>query len=292
MEKKFGFYPYPTSFAAGKILIEPLPDIESRIAEVIRDNRINNGWYCPPLGQERLISNAIAPIKPVESPWVPVSRFQLPATHVIRHPDAKSSDRVNFLILCIGFLLGMRLVPESWGHFFRTPIQEHRLTDLITSHRDVERCIPLFDKFWIEHRVNIRRNMFSALNVFQFASSYEHQYEEFIFQYVALDSIYRIFVECGHIPEKKGLIIEAGKRRRVFHAERPRLICKEIGVPIPKWARKKRNREANVLSDIRNDLFHEGLIDGEPVGFGFIREDGIILGAALKRSIAELCCFF
>lgn len=277
MEKKFGFYPYPSSFVAGNIQVKPLETFDSAIARVARASRITNDWFYPPLVRERLVVGPISPIKPTEPPLIFARRYQLPPTHLIRHSGTQSSERLNFLILCIGFLLGMRLVPEPWGHFYRTPVEKHRLTGLIVSHRDVERCLPLFDKFWLDHNARVRRMMLSAINIFQLAASYEYQYEKFIFQYVALDSIYRIFVDCGHIPERSGSIIARGKKRRVAHSERPRLICKKLGVPLPGWVRKKRGKNANALSEIRNNLFHQGQVGEEPIGFGGIQIPGLVL---------------
>jgi hypothetical protein len=273
MDKKFGFYPYANTFVAGKIRIEPLSNIAHAIGRVTNANRVNNDWFYPPLVSDRLSVGLISPLKPLVSPQVYARRYQLPVTHVLHHSGTSSVERVHFLILCTGFLLGMRLLPEGWGHFSKTPVEKHKLTDLNVSDREVERCLLLFDKFWRGHNARVRRMMFSAINAFQLAQSYEHQYEELTFQYVSLDSIYRLFVECGHISE----VTARGKRLSRLHSERPRLICKKLGIRFPHWAKKKRGKNANALSELRNDLFHQGIIGNKAVGFAPIPSPGVLL---------------
>ncbi len=267
MKKKFGFYPYPSSFTAGDIKIEPLPEIRDVISNVASANRITDDWFFPPLVREKLKVGIISPIKPKRTPLIYARRYQLPATHTLNHRGTKSSQRLDFIILCTGLLLGIRLLPEPWGHFQKTPVEKHKLIDLVVSDREVEKCIPLFDNFWASNKPHVRRMMFSAINIFQLASSYEYEYERFIFQYIALDTIYRLFVECGHISAK----------RQINHAERPRAICKKLQIALPKWAKKKRGKRKNALSEIRNNLFHEGSIGNRAIGFGGINVPGTLL---------------
>jgi hypothetical protein len=273
VKKRFGFYPYASSFSAGKIRIEPISNITEVVRALTSSRRINNDWFYPPLIRDRLAVGLISPIKPKIPPQIYTRRYELPTTHVLRHSGTSSIERVNFLILCTGLLLGMRLLPEGWGHFSKTPVEKYKLIDLIVSDREVERCLLLFDEFWLHHTSGVRRMMFNAINIFQLAQSYEQKYEEVIFQYVALDSVYRLFVECGYISETTA----KGKRRQILHSERPSLICKKLRIRLPQWAKKKRGKNANALSELRNDLFHQGMIDNKPVGFGSARSLGIVL---------------
>lgn len=263
--KKFGFYPYDKSFDATDIKITPLDDIEHSINEVLWENRIYDGWYYPPIVRHRSPRNSlIAPLKPTAVPDTPTDIFQLPTTHMLFHVRDVSDEHLHFLVLSFGLLIGMRLLPEPWRHFYRTPVEEHKLSDLIVGRSDVIFCLAQFDKFYIDAAPELRAVVWSAINTFQMAQSYEHQFEEFFFQYVTLDTIFRAF----RISQK---IATDGR-----HRDRPKRICEVLEVVLPSWAVLNSDGSCE-LSKIRNEIFHSGAVNGTPLGFGVIRPTSILL---------------
>ena len=226
MEKKFGFYPYQKTFIVADIEIKPLDDFGDHVGHVLSQDRIYDGWYYPPVIRHIQPRNSLlAPLKPSTVPEIPTDIFWLPPTHILRHDHAASAEHADFLVVCLGLLVGLRLMPEPWGHFYRTPVDEHKLADLVVTRADVERCLPLFNSFYLSASLELRSWSWSAINTFQLARCYNHQFEEFFYHYVTLDTVFRILRDTGRIGG-----------RRIKHGERPKAICDHVGIPIPDWA--------------------------------------------------------
>jgi hypothetical protein len=238
--------------------------MQTIIDKVLAENRIYEGWFYPPIVQLGAVKNSlVAPLKPLVSPTIPTTRFQLPVTHHLSHSISDSEEKIHFLIASLGLLLGMRLLPEGWGHFYRTPVDEHKLCDLIVTPSDVEHCLNCFDNFWDRESEELRGILLSAINSFQMAQCYTHQFEKFLLQYITLDTIYLAFLRKGWV----------GITR---HGARPKAICQYLNIELPDWAETD-SRGNSQISNVRNNLFHEGNIDGGPIGFGLIRPSVMML---------------
>lgn len=105
-ETKFGFFPSPLAIQSSTYAIIPLTNY-TVIADSIRRSPCAHGkWFEP-------ASDGSKNIHPV--------RFELPATHLLRLTRSKSTDLAGFLIYVLGFLTGVRTVPELIATIFPHP---------------------------------------------------------------------------------------------------------------------------------------------------------------------------
>lgn len=213
----------------------------------MESDRTDGLWYYPPLvpfadyqtdGSRKPLTNAVT--------------FELPATHSIT-TAADLEELAEFLILVFGFLKGLRLVPEGWRHFYRAAIKPGHLVDFTPSQDRVEEVLSLAHDLWFDlaSEPRLRRCYFGAFHWFLFAQSYIHPFELFHSQYIVLDA-------CWHIHE-----LRMGSKRPSHH-QRPRELCSAYGLQEPAWLG---DGHESPLVNLRNDLVHEGLYTGEPIGF-------------------------
>lgn len=248
----FGFLPEDKTYTVGRFSISPLPTIAATVRSIMESDRTDGLWYYPPLvpfkdyqadGRRKPVSNAVT--------------FELPATHSITpggDRDVQLAELAEFLILVFGFLKGLRLIPQGWRHFYRTAIKPGHLVDFRPSHDRAEEVLHLACDLWLGLASDppLRRRYFGAFHWFLFAQSYTHPFELFHAQYIVLDT-------CWHIYERR-------KRppQRTKHTQRLPTLCEAYGLAHPTWPNDA--GELN-LTTLRNELVHEGLYGGEPIGF-------------------------
>lgn len=243
---EFGWLPQRIRYDCG-FTIEPLARADVEIQRVKRSHQICSDWYYPPS----------------QPPGDDL--FGLPSTHRIVHPGA--DELKHFLIVAFGFLMGMKLIPAGWIHFYRVPIRIGALHDLVLTTADVENVMRTAESFWVGAPPSIRTLMFSAIHFFLFSQCYRHDFEVFAGQYTVLDTCYRIGVTRGLVSGK------------LSHAERPSSLATSLGASLPSWATVQRKGAATscTLSDVRNRLVHEGHYGREPTGFGYPAEPNIVI---------------
>jgi len=251
-ELKFGHWPKSWSITAGPIHIEPLPDYLRVVELVDGDDRAAGNWFHPPL------TPVYVPGVPNEdSPLVYAPRYSLLPTHRLTLPDSDGRTCGELLLAVLGMTEGLRLIPEDWGHFYKTAIRPHTLCDLICSKSDVAHILTNTYDFWTAHPTSeIRQGIFGAIHWLLFSQSYEHQFEEFGAQYIVLDACYHVH---GLINCLSGL--------RVKHAVRASYLASHYSIPVPTWASMGPNGTCG-LSEIRNAFIHEGRYGDDPIGFG------------------------
>ena len=116
--------------------------------------------------------------------------------------------------------------------------------------------------------------MFSALHWHLFAQLYEHGFERFNAQYMALDA-------CSKLAE---LIDFPGyPKRKIKHFEIVAELCKCTNVGKPSWGVEK----DNVLTVRRNALIHEALYNEQPIGFADSQES-FDLNLELQSFVAKI----
>jgi hypothetical protein len=248
----FGFWPKQWTITAGAIHIEPLPDFQEVVKLINDDDRAAGDWFHPPL------TPAYAPGTPHdERPEVYAPRYSLSPTHLLTLPDSDGRVCGELLLAVLGMVEGLRLIPEDWGHFYRTAIRAHKLCDLICSRSDLAHVLGATHVFWHAHSIpEIRRGIFGAIHWLLFSQSYEHQFEEFGPQYTVLDACYH--VHC---------LIHGAPSPRVSHARRASFLATQYSIPEPTWAAMRPDSACD-LSEIRNAFIHEGRYGSDPIGFG------------------------
>lgn len=247
--KRFGWLPDAARYDTLTMSIAPETEFDpARAGMSIRDAQ--DGWiYAPPSD-----GNSSGPFQ----------RFELPQTHVLTISGTSDDEAQNFIITFFGWLHGLRLVPEGWGHFYRVAIKRGALTDFVCSQTNVPRLLELAERFWINHRTDrAAKTLFGALHWYLFSQSYHHAFERFLAQYMVLDTLHETHCLMAN-------------RRRARHACRVEFLSGELGMELPAWGRVIGNDCE--LSKIRNELVHESKFAGEPIGLAVTsRETNILL---------------
>jgi hypothetical protein len=185
-------------------------------------------------------------------PW-----FELPVTHALSFLDGGpvTEHFVGALVAMIGFCYGIDLVPEGWGHLHRVSVSTERIQDFHMTTEATIRVMERFVTFWREHP-EARSHIFGILRWHPISATYEHGHEMFAAQYMVLDA-------CWHLHML--LHADAAAPQRVSHANRVRRLIDAYGMTAPpQWNIEGRSN----LAFIRNQLFHEALWGGEPIGVG------------------------
>jgi hypothetical protein len=99
---QFGFLPRSLDVSDSKTSIRCIADWRRALADIISEERVSNGWLQMPLHD---VSRA--------------GRYQLPVTHDIEIKDSQDDEQLKFLVLILGFLFGLRLLPQGWGTYMR-----------------------------------------------------------------------------------------------------------------------------------------------------------------------------
>ncbi|MDO8933822.1 MAG: hypothetical protein Q7U97_15620 [Rhodocyclaceae bacterium] len=252
MEVRFGYLQEQMVIEWSSGTVRPLDNIASIVERVQVHERAYGDWFHPPLEP---VSRDSKETK--NSPLVPTRTFSLPATHLLSLKNHDEADEcANFVIALFGMLKGRRLQREGWQHFYKAPIDQE-LCDFCADKSEIAHALDRVSDFWQTHAdVDIRRLAFGALHWHLFAQLYEHDFERFNAQYMALDA-------CHKLAKATWTNFDSA----TTHAKRASALCTQLGVPTPAWANVPTGQRTCALSERRNALIHEAMYGGQPVGF-------------------------
>ena len=268
VDNNFGFWPRNYVVDARVARVKPLSMHAASIAAVKDHPRSYDGWFYPPLEPVRSTKTEKKP-----PPEMPTPIYELPVTHQITATEPwMDQEYLNFVIVLMGLVDGMRLIPEGWLHFYKAPIAPHKLSDLMCDAREIAEIVFAATMWWRKATVEERRGMFAAVHWYCFSGLYHHEFEEFAAKYIVLDTI--DWIHRRKTGEKRG-----------SHAERPSELATAYGLKVPSWAVVQKH--SCRLAEIRNALIHEGQFGGGPIGFAQLPETSLTLelGAFLTRLI-------
>jgi hypothetical protein len=244
----FGWLSDPLEVADASFEIVVAQRFEEAVAIVRAAPTFTDSWFYPPSAA-------------TEGIQLPAGRFQLPSTHFIttlsRPYDPKFGE---FLTLALGFLLGLRLTIEGIGHLIRTPTQRGKLVNFWSSKSDLLHGLAAITAFWDASDPQGRKLAFAAIHWYLTAQSYQRQYDEFIWQYAVLDNLHRV---TWH---KSATYRRCCPNEYGGHGQRPPCLSAEYGLPLPPIFTDT-NTPAGGLIQLRNQLVHEALWVGEPLGY-------------------------
>lgn len=250
---ELGYCPLHFDIRIGDISLTDLPDQEQSVASIVASQTVHQNWlYAPSQPQWDFMSG--------QTRTLPYSArvFGLPKTHVLTHENAESIERLEFLVWCIGFFIGMRLTTTERGFVDATPIKPGKLNDFVLSNCKLDDAFALSDKFWQAHAQD-ERNIKRVMGIIHalFLSQYPPylQFEEFTYLYMALDACVALTSSIYGEPSS-----------RLFHARRVAWMCEQFEMPVPDWAQPDARNKTDI-SIVRNDTIHEALFFEEPLGF-------------------------
>lgn len=270
---KFGFLMDSSEVAFDGITIAPLPNHSEIIQQVYENARVANGWIYPPLVQASQSDSEKNRFNK-SGPQIPDKHYYLTSTHTIHSLNANTSDeQLRFLILCYGFLHGLYLLKDQYSYFMKTPYVAGKLHSLSPFKNDLESGMTTLNGLYLGSSEKNRRQIFAIIHWFLISGSYEMAWDHFDAQYKVLDGIYKYASTqhgCGRIP----------------HACRPVALAGLYGVKLPRWAVTDKDSKSE-LSRVRNDLTHEAIFAGEPIGYNYPEENYRL---ELTNFIMKLIC--
>jgi hypothetical protein len=272
----FGFLIQETALEFSIGHLKPLANHADIVQRIRSHDRSYDSWFYPPLLPVSSVSNeAKVP------PEIPTLSFRLPATHELTLNDPTADDKTaEFYIAVFGLLKGLRLQRDGWNHFYKCPTKSGELCDFIATDGEIIQTLNLAAAFWQKHQnLKIRTLMFGAIHWHLFAQLYPHAFEKFNAQYMALDACWKLARETS---------IVSG--RSTNHALRPSGLAVALSLQTPSWANAiSPSKKECDLSRKRNELAHEALYGGVPIGFAASSED-YRLQLELKNFVAR--CIF
>lgn len=253
IQTRFGYLQEATILTWGAGQIDPLVDHASIVEHMQSNDRAYGGWLYPPLGPVARDSK-----ESKDAPLI-AKGFSLPSTHMLSLSDEGWTDEcANFFIALFGMLMGRRLQREGWQHFCKAPI-DSKLCDFCADNREIVLALNKATEFWVKNVDSETRKLaFGALHWHLFAQLYEHDFERFNAQYMALDACSELAIAISW---------PGYPQRRPPHAKRASELCMSTGVSMPEWAAISAGKETCALADRRNALIHEGMYGGQPAGF-------------------------
>ncbi len=267
-EMRFGFRPYNEGFDASEITIEPVDNIDELINLYRASGQIWGRWFELPIVGTTETRGQFSTVDDI--PLVPIGRFELSPSHVLRYKSATSVPRLHFLILSIGFLSGMTLLPEGYGHLRRFPAHRGVHGDFYGNLDEISSHIFNFDRFHVDNNKEASALLTSAIVHIQRSSSTINSWDRFSFIYTALDSL---AATTGVVFGNWRRRLYPRRQRRYNHGALARDLCRHFGMPIAPRAKTFRFKKSDPKSPlgcrfsvIRNNLFHEGRYLGRPAG--------------------------
>ena len=240
----FGWLPEKRTYVLPDLQIEPVEDYDAVIEIVLGSKDIEQDWFYGRI-----------PDEPKHADW-----FKLPFTHTLNIDDEQDGRHrlSTFLVFILGFLKGLRLIPEPWVHVTRVPTKLHQLQDFHAYEPAVTRILNRTVEFWRSNSTTLRRAMIGALHWHALGRTYEHPYEVFNAQYAVLDACWSIHSNLAHQSES------------ISHARRAEVLASAYDLHLPEWATV--SGKQSYLSRLRNDLIHEALWAEEPIGLAHPKE--------------------
>lgn len=252
MQVAFGFLADAAkiTWQGGASRIEALPEHSEVVARVLNDRQVHEGWFFPPL---------CPVLRGKDNPLV-TNGFALPATHYMHLLSSSADDdEANFMIALLGLLKGQRLQRPQWQHFYKAPVA-NKLNDFLATDAQISKTLDIATAFWQQHTLEVRKLAFGALHWHLFAQLYEHQFERFNAQYMALDACAELALQTS---------FPGYPAKRPTHAIRASELCDCTGVPKPAWVDPSVPWKDCALARRRNALAHEAMYCGQPVGFAY-----------------------
>jgi len=248
----FGWIEKPWSYKTPEFEVFPADDFARAVAEVTERGIASSDWIYPPI-VERADQHIAGPDV----------MFMLRSTHYLKiHPNLDRPNMADFLVMVLGFFLGLKLSPAGMGHLHRTPRRTGYLVNFTDLGRDLERAMRRVIAFFHAHEPNPEALSLAsaAFHWYLTSQSYYHAFEIFTFQYSVLDNVHRLTELLG--PTYRAYQIK-------LHNQRPVSLSTFYNIPLPLEFQDTSTSSPNAkrLADVRNSLVHEARWLQQPLGY-------------------------
>ena len=233
----FGFLLNQYELQSKHFFITPTDDCQSSIDEIKKDTD-EHGWVFSPLPRVNRL-------------------FSLPKNHTIKGLF-DSDEHAKFIIQCFSFFIGIKLSTGP-NEYIDSVLLKHDLGCVLTKE-SLQHGLDAADVFWEKYKSSpqVIERVFGIIHIL-FLSKTKNllMLEQFNYLYMALDSIYKHFVDVKSTHDG------------ISHSKRPEIIAHITGVPFPDLFR---DSDPGVsLSTARNYLIHEGLFNAKAIGYSMYK---------------------
>jgi hypothetical protein len=247
----FGVLRHPVVIAFDGGEIRPLKDHSSIVAQV--DEGINpDGFYYPP--PQVTVSETRRGEEEVPRSKRCALVYSLPPTHTIRLDSPVQSDfrrgDGGFLIHLAAYVFGTRLQFSDWWVEGRIPIRQRTHAVEVTTSKATAFFSAAYAT-WRTWNDTTKKNFTGAIYLHSKAPGYEWTWEQFLMEYLVLDSLWRHADDVHRLGRAK---------TKVKHHERIERLCTHFAL----WYD---NGVAGEIVGLRNELFHEAIWEGDTPGF-------------------------
>ena len=247
----FGWIEEPWSYKTPEFEAFPTAKFARAVAEATTRGIASSDWIYPPVVQRADRHTA-----------GPTIMFLLPSTHYLRiDPKLDRPQMADFLVMVLGFFLGLKLNPAGIGHLLRTPRRMGYLVNFTNRGRDLERAMRRAISFFHAHDSNgeVLSLASAAIHSYLTSQSYQHTFEMFNLQYSVLDNTHRLTEQLS--PAYPGTQPKS-------HAHRSVNLSAFYNIPLPPVFQDTSVPSPNAkrLADARNSLVHEARWLGRPLG--------------------------
>jgi hypothetical protein len=275
---KFGFLKYSDTIEFDGGSIEPTDSFQEGLSYIEKhENR--DGYLYPPQVTSSMQSMDFESGELGEPQAIPNSRkpspvFSLPASHIlcIKEPLDKENIRhedAGLLIHLLGFIFGTRLQFSDWRFDGKVPTKSKNY--LFYSQDVLSHFISYAYQKWKTLNPIQRRYYINILYMHGKAKSCEWEWDEFAYQYMVFDAIYRLYVKLGN-EEIKGY---------KAHERRLSVLCQHFNI-------EKDDSRLSQIYKLRNDLFHEALWYSGTPGLQKKQPDSHLIPKCLERLNSQL----
>jgi hypothetical protein len=189
-------------------------------------------------------------------------------------PKVDRTDLSDFLILVLGFLLGLHLCPAGIGRLGRTARRKGQLVGFTDVGRDLELAMRKVIEFFIqnEHDPKVLAVARAGFHWYLASQAYHHAFEIFGWQYAVMDNVHEVSRLLD--PTYRALSDSSPG-----HTRRPVNLASYYGIPLPIIFEESSSARPNArkLTKLRNELVHEARWLGHPLGYAADSESWDIL---------------
>lgn len=246
----FGWLDLKLSFDTPSLRVTPMSEWSERVDKIRTSEFYGKDYFHLPLHPEEKTE-----------PLVRANRMELNPTHTMTLSGRGANpDRDLFLTAVLGFLLGLRLVPEGVGHLHRIRHTPRCAVAFHATETEIAKIMESTLALWDAHDATVGNRIFGVIHWYLTAeAAYDHQFERFAFLYSVLDALHVAAWEtdtkyCCDLRTRQN-----AKPHQVPHGKRICKLAKHFGSPKPN------NLKAIIAQ--RHELLHEARLGGQPIGF-------------------------
>jgi len=242
----FGFLNYPQILAFDGGKIEPVREFEEACAYIDTYANRDGFIYPPEVTTVQFNSFDNEEGEEIQNSKRPAAVFSLPASHSLVIDNPMHGEDAALIVHLLGFFFGVRLQLSELRFDGKVPVKP---MNNFSYQADVPAdFISHVYREWKTWDKDLRTRFINILYMHGKAKSCEFDWDQFIYEYMVFDTIYKFHASRGGA-------------KAACHKDRFNILCDAFLIP-------KHTDEIDRIYKQRNELFHEALWFGNTPGMG------------------------